>query len=70
MTQAITDDVLIAVRIASFYPLSDAARQEVSMAISKTMVDLGHKHNFIVYSASFESKPKHEEKDSWWEKNS
>jgi len=56
MTQAITDDVIVAVRIASFYPLSDEAKQEVAMIVSKAMVELGHKHNFIVYRASFESK--------------
>lgn len=57
MTQATTDDVVIAVRIASFYPLSSAAKQEVVTAISEEMVKLGHKHNFIVYRASMESKP-------------
>lgn len=57
MTNAITDDVIIAVRIASFYPLTSAARQEVAEAISQTMVGLGHKHNFIVYKSSIQSKP-------------
>lgn len=56
MAQAITDDLMVAVRIASFYPLSDEAKQEVAITISKAMVELGHKHNFIVYRASFESK--------------
>lgn len=56
MTQAVTDDVIIAVRIASFYPLSDEAKQELVKTVSKSMVELGHKYNFIVYRASFESK--------------
>ena len=56
MTQAITDDIIVAVRIASFYPLSDNARQEMAKFISQAMVDLGHQRNFIVYSASVETK--------------
>ena len=57
MTNAITEDVVIAVRIAGFYPLSSAEKQEVVTVISEEMVKLGHKHNFIVYKASMESKP-------------
>lgn len=56
MTRAITDDVIVAVKIASFYPLKDAAKQEVAETISQAMVLLGHKHNFIVYKTSIESK--------------
>jgi hypothetical protein len=56
MTQAITEDIIVAVRIASFYPLSDNARQEMAKFISQAMVDLGHQRNFIVYSASVETK--------------
>jgi len=56
MSKAMTDDVLIAVRIASFYPLKDAARNEIVSAIADKMVELGHKHNFLVYNASMESK--------------
>ena len=39
MTQAITDDIIVAVRIASFYPLSDTARQEMAKFISQAMVE-------------------------------
>ena len=58
MIQAITDDVIVAVRIASFYPLSDSARQEMAKFISQAMVDLGHQRNFIVHSTSVETKPR------------
>ena len=56
MSKAITDDVLIAVRIASFYPLKDAAKNEIVSEIADKMVELGLKHNFLVYNASMESK--------------
>lgn len=56
MTIAITDDVIISVRIASFYPLNKEAKNNVVSKISETMVELGHKHNFIVYKTSMESR--------------
>ena len=56
MSKAITDDVIVAIRIASFYPLKDEAKQELAETIAQEMVKLGHKHNFIVYKTSIESK--------------
>ncbi len=56
MSRAMTDDVIIKVRIASFYPLNDSAKQDVCKVISETIVDLSHKHNFLVYSVGVESK--------------
>jgi hypothetical protein len=56
MSQAMTDDVIIAVRIASFYPFGDAARNEIVSSIADKMVELGHKHNFLVYKTSVQSK--------------
>lgn len=54
--EAMTDDVVVAVRIASFYPLSGDARQEIVKSIADKMTELGHKHNFLVYRASLETK--------------
>ena len=56
MTTAITDDVTIKVRIASFYPLETDVKQEIAEIIAQEMVKLGHKNNFIVYKTSIESK--------------
>ncbi len=56
MSQAVTEDVIVAVRIASFYPLKDAAKTEIVSAVAEKMVELGRKHNFLVYRAYMERK--------------
>ncbi len=56
MSQAITDDLILAVRMASFSPLNQEVVHDVVKEISKTMVILGHKHNFLVYGVSADRK--------------
>ena len=56
MSKAITEDVVMAARIASFYPLDEKARNDIVRKISDTMVELGAKHNFLVYRVSMETK--------------
>jgi hypothetical protein len=56
MTQAITDDLVIAVRIASFLPLSGAVTQDIAADVSRTMVELGRKHNFLIYKTTVETR--------------
>lgn len=56
MSTAITDNLVLITRIATFYPLSSDARQDIVKEVSKVMVELGKKHNFLVYRVALETK--------------
>ncbi len=47
--QAVTDDLKFEAKIASFYPLSTEATQELVQALAKVFEEQGKKHNFIVW---------------------
>lgn len=53
---AVTEDMLIAIKIASFYPLSSDAQQDIVKAVAAVMEEMRRKHNFIVWRVSLESK--------------
>jgi len=48
--------MLIAIRIASFYPISSDAQQDIVKAVAAVMEEMRRKHNFIVWRVSLESK--------------
>ena len=56
MSTAITTNLILVTRIATFYPLSSEARQDITKEVAKTMEDLGKKHNFLVWRVSLETK--------------
>lgn len=47
--EAVTEDLVLKVRIASFYELHPDARGEIIERVSELMADLGKKHNFLVW---------------------
>jgi hypothetical protein len=47
--EAVTEDIVLKVRIASFYELHPDARGEIVEKVSELMADLGKKHNFLVW---------------------
>ena len=47
--EAVTEDLILKVRIASFYDLHPDARGEIVERVSELMADLGKKHNFLVW---------------------
>ena len=49
---AVTEDVQITARIASFYPLNDEARQDVMTAVAEVLKNMGKKHDFLVWRVS------------------
>ena len=46
---AVTEDIVLEVRVASFYEFNDATRKEILEEVSKLMHELGKKHNFLVW---------------------
>lgn len=50
--QAVTEDVQITARIASFYALDDEARQEIISAVAEVLKSMGKKHDFLVWRVS------------------
>ena len=53
--QAVTEDVQITARIASFYPLNDEARQDVISAVAEVLKSIGKKHDFLVWRVSMQT---------------
>jgi hypothetical protein len=56
--QAVTQDLKFTVRVASFYDLNDATKQEIVLKVSEVMSELGKKHNFVIWRTQFEIYPK------------
>ena len=56
MSTAITANLVLVTRVATFYPLSSEARQDIVREVAKTMEDLGKKHNFLVWRVSLDTK--------------
>lgn len=54
--QAVTEDVQITARIASFYALNDEARQDVISAVADALKSAGKKHDFLVWRVSMQTK--------------
>lgn len=54
--KAITDDLIISVRMASFYPLSNETLHKIVAEVSKTMEELAKNHNFLVYRVALDRK--------------
>lgn len=53
--EAVTDNIVIFTRMASFYPLKKEAREDIVKAVSHVMEEMGRKHNFIVWRVSLET---------------
>lgn len=56
MTQAVTQNLVVITRMASFYPLSSEAQTDILMTMSKVMEEMGKKHNFIVWRVCLDTK--------------
>jgi hypothetical protein len=46
---AITEDMKIEARIASFYEINGDVRMEIARELSDKLVEIGKKHNFLVW---------------------
>jgi len=46
---AITEDLRIEARIASFYEINGDVRMEISKELSDKLTEIGKKHNFLVW---------------------
>jgi tRNA/tmRNA/rRNA uracil-C5-methylase (TrmA/RlmC/RlmD family) len=55
---AVTEDLKFSVRIASFYEINDAAKQDIVRKVSELMAELGKEHDFLVWRTQFEIYPK------------
>ena len=56
--QAITSDLILSAKIASFQPLPQHAKHEIVNEIFKVMEEQRKKHNFIVYRVAVDTKEK------------
>jgi len=54
--QAITSDMILSAKIASFQPISQRAKDEIVNEIFKVMEEQRKKHNFIVYRIAVDTK--------------
>ena len=54
--QAITTDLILSAKIASFQPLSQRAKDEIVNEIFKLMEEQRKKHNFIVYRVAVDTR--------------
>lgn len=54
--QAITSDMILSAKIASFQPISQSAKNEIVNEIFKVMEEQRKKHNFIVYRIAVDTK--------------
>ena len=53
---AVTEDLSFVVRMASFYELNSEEKSEILKEVSDLMVELGKRHEFIVWRVSMEGK--------------
>ena len=58
MVEAVTENLILITRIASFYPLKSEAQQEIVKAVAAVMEEMGKKHNFLVWRVALETKGK------------
>jgi hypothetical protein len=54
--RAITSDLILSAKIASFQPLSQLAKDEIVNEIFKLMEEQRKKHNFIVYKVAVDTR--------------
>lgn len=57
---AVTQDIKFEARIASFYEMNDAAKQDLLMMLSEVFASVGKQHNFIVWRVQIVSDKKEE----------
>jgi uncharacterized coiled-coil protein SlyX len=55
---AVTDDIRFDARIASFYELNDATQKDILNELTKTFVELGKKHDFLVWRVQIHGEKK------------
>jgi uncharacterized coiled-coil protein SlyX len=55
---AVTDDIKFDARIASFYELNEAAQKDILNELTKTFVELGKKHDFLVWRVQMHGEKK------------
>ena len=55
---AVTEDLKFEARIASFYPLNDAAKEELLTRLSDLFQAVGKKHDFLVWRVQIVSEKK------------
>ena len=55
---AVTEDIKFEARIASFYELDDDTRRDILLELSKTLAELGKKHNFLVWRVKIQGEKK------------
>ena len=55
---AVTENLILVVRIASFYELNSETNKDIVHEVSNVMKDLGKKHDFLVWRTSLEIHPK------------
>lgn len=53
---AVTEDLNLVVRIASFYPLNSDTQKQIVMRVSDLMAEIGKENNFIVWRTCLNSK--------------
>lgn len=46
---AVTENIKFEARVASFYELNDETKRAIIMELSKVFVELGKKHDFLVW---------------------
>ena len=46
---AVTEELKLSVRVASFYEINESARAEIVTKVSDLMAELGKKHDFLVW---------------------
>lgn len=56
--QAVTEDLKFEARIASFYELNDAAKEELLSRLSDLFLAVGKKHDFLVWRVQIVSEKK------------
>ena len=54
--QAITSDLILSAKIASFQPLPQRAKDEIVSEIFKVVEEQRKKHNFIVYKVAVDTR--------------
>jgi len=51
--RAVTEDLKLTVRMASFYHLDEKAKKDILDGVMNVFVENGKKHSFIVWRVSF-----------------
>ena len=61
--EAVTQNLTLVVRVASFYPLSSEATKEIVEEVSKVMSEMGKKHSFLVWKTALELRNEHDKRN-------